>query len=206
MNNWRNKRNRYINYSCIHFFYFNVYVLRIINEPTAAALAYGLDRKKNGTFAIYDFGGGTFDISILKLTDGVFEVLSTNGDTYLGGDDIDRRSSYRSLLSIIGVRDDVHALDAIRRGNVGDVSGQPSVGVRGAVNSSGVALGGSAVDVGGHGSLRIAGRGVGLGRRSEAGNDFVKGLEASPLGRSVREILDIRGLELRMHICAVGLQ
>jgi len=66
-------------------------VLRIINEPTAAALAYGLDRKKNGTFAVYDLGGGTFDISILKLTDGVFEVLSTNGDTYLGGDDIDRR-------------------------------------------------------------------------------------------------------------------
>jgi Fe-S protein assembly chaperone HscA len=66
-------------------------VLRIINEPTAAALAYGLDRKKNGIFAIYDLGGGTFDISILKLTDGVFEVLATNGDTYLGGDDIDRR-------------------------------------------------------------------------------------------------------------------
>ncbi len=66
-------------------------VLRIINEPTAAALAYGLDRKKNGIFAIYDFGGGTFDVSILKLTDGVFEVLATNGDTYLGGDDIDRR-------------------------------------------------------------------------------------------------------------------
>jgi molecular chaperone DnaK len=66
-------------------------VLRIINEPTAAALAYGLDRKKNGIFAVFDLGGGTFDISILKLTDGVFEVLSTNGDTYLGGDDIDRR-------------------------------------------------------------------------------------------------------------------
>ncbi|MEP7234218.1 MAG: molecular chaperone DnaK [Ignavibacteriota bacterium] len=66
-------------------------VLRIINEPTAAALAYGLDRKKNGIFAVYDLGGGTFDISILKLTDGVFEVLATNGDTYLGGDDIDRR-------------------------------------------------------------------------------------------------------------------
>lgn len=66
-------------------------VLRIVNEPTAAALAYGLDRKKNGTFAVFDLGGGTFDISILKLTDGVFEVLSTNGDTYLGGDDIDRR-------------------------------------------------------------------------------------------------------------------
>src|SRR5260370_40507038 len=120
------------------------------------------------------------------------------------GDDIDRRSSYRSLLRIVGVRDDVHALDAIRRGNVGDVGGQPGVGVRGAVNSSGVTLCGSAVDVGGHGYLRIAGRGVGLGRGSEAGNDFVEGLEASPLGRSVREIMDIRELELRMHISAVG--
>lgn len=66
-------------------------VLRIVNEPTAAALAYGLDKKKNGIIAIYDFGGGTFDVSILKLTNGIFEVLSTNGDTYLGGDDIDRR-------------------------------------------------------------------------------------------------------------------
>jgi Fe-S protein assembly chaperone HscA len=66
-------------------------VLRIINEPTAAALAYGLDRKKNGIVAVYDFGGGTFDISILKLADGIFEVRATGGDTYLGGDDIDRR-------------------------------------------------------------------------------------------------------------------
>ncbi len=66
-------------------------VLRIINEPTAAALAYGLDKHKNGTFVVYDLGGGTFDVSILKLTDGIFEVLSTNGDTFLGGDDIDRR-------------------------------------------------------------------------------------------------------------------
>lgn len=66
-------------------------VLRIVNEPTAAALAYGLDKKKNGIVAIYDFGGGTFDVSILKLTNGIFEVLSTNGNTYLGGDDIDRR-------------------------------------------------------------------------------------------------------------------
>lgn len=66
-------------------------VLRIINEPTAAALAYGLDKSKQGTVAVYDLGGGTFDISILKLTNGIFEVLSTGGDTYLGGDDIDRR-------------------------------------------------------------------------------------------------------------------
>jgi Fe-S protein assembly chaperone HscA len=64
-------------------------VLRLVNEPTAAALAYGLDRAKEGTIAVYDLGGGTFDISILKLCDGIFEVQSTNGDTHLGGDDID---------------------------------------------------------------------------------------------------------------------
>ena len=64
-------------------------VMRIINEPTAAALAYGLDRKKNETIAVYDFGGGTFDISILEVGDGVVEVKSTNGDTHLGGDNID---------------------------------------------------------------------------------------------------------------------
>ncbi len=66
-------------------------VLRIINEPTAAALAYGWDKKKNGTIAIFDFGGGTFDISVLEIHDGIIEVRSTNGDTHLGGDDIDVR-------------------------------------------------------------------------------------------------------------------
>src|SRR5579885_3002926 len=66
-------------------------VLRIINEPTAAALAYGLDKKKSGTIAVYDLGGGTFDISILEIGDGVFEVKSTNGDTFLGGEDFDAR-------------------------------------------------------------------------------------------------------------------
>lgn len=66
-------------------------VLRIINEPTAAALAYGLDKKKNGTIAVYDLGGGTFDVSILEIGDGVFEVKSTNGDTFLGGEDFDMR-------------------------------------------------------------------------------------------------------------------
>ena len=66
-------------------------VLRIINEPTAAALAYGLDKKKNETIAVYDFGGGTFDISVLEVGDGVVEVKATNGDTHLGGDDIDDR-------------------------------------------------------------------------------------------------------------------
>jgi len=66
-------------------------VKRIINEPTAAALAYGLDKKNTGKIAVYDLGGGTFDISVLELSDGVFEVLSTNGDTHLGGDDFDKR-------------------------------------------------------------------------------------------------------------------
>ncbi|MBP0649402.1 molecular chaperone DnaK [Mycobacterium tuberculosis] len=66
-------------------------VLRIINEPTAAALAYGLDKKASGTIAVYDLGGGTFDISILEIGDGVFEVKSTNGDTFLGGEDFDMR-------------------------------------------------------------------------------------------------------------------
>ncbi len=66
-------------------------VLRIINEPTASSLAYGLDKKKDETIAVYDFGGGTFDISVLALGEGVFEVKSTNGDTFLGGDDFDQR-------------------------------------------------------------------------------------------------------------------
>jgi molecular chaperone DnaK len=66
-------------------------VLRIINEPTAAALAYGLDKKKDEKIAVYDLGGGTFDISILEIGDGVFEVKATNGDTHLGGDDFDQR-------------------------------------------------------------------------------------------------------------------
>jgi Fe-S protein assembly chaperone HscA len=66
-------------------------VLRLVNEPTAAALAYGLDKRQEGIIAVYDLGGGTFDISILKLHDGIFEVLATNGDTHLGGDDIDNR-------------------------------------------------------------------------------------------------------------------
>src|SRR5215510_11936055 len=65
--------------------------MRIINEPTAAALAYGLDKKKNEKIAVFDLGGGTFDISILDVGDGVFEVLSTNGDTHLGGDDWDQK-------------------------------------------------------------------------------------------------------------------
>jgi molecular chaperone DnaK len=74
-------------------------VLRLVNEPTAASLAYGVDKKHNGTVAVYDFGGGTFDISILKLHDGIFEVIATNGDTHLGGDDID------NLLIAIALHD-----------------------------------------------------------------------------------------------------
>ena len=81
-------------------------VLRLVNEPTAAALAYGLDRKKEGVVAVYDLGGGTFDISILKLHDGIFEVIATNGDTHLGGDDID------NLLIAVAI-DDIHGEHAL---------------------------------------------------------------------------------------------
>ena len=87
-------------------------VLRLVNEPTAASLAYGLDKKKNGIVAVYDLGGGTFDISILKLHDGIFEVIATNGDTHLGGDDID------NLLIMIAL-DDIQGdlkLDVRRNG------------------------------------------------------------------------------------------
>src|SRR3954470_5228765 len=77
-------------------------VLRIINEPTAASLAYGLDKRHTGVIAVYDLGGGTFDISILRVEDGVFQVLSTNGDTHLGGDDIDQLFMQRILDSEVG--------------------------------------------------------------------------------------------------------
>jgi molecular chaperone DnaK len=90
-------------------------VLRLVNEPTAAALAYGLDKRKNGIVAVYDLGGGTFDISILKLHDGIFEVVATNGDTHLGGDDID------NLLITIAL-DDIQGdlnLDLRRNGEAG---------------------------------------------------------------------------------------
>jgi Fe-S protein assembly chaperone HscA len=83
-------------------------VLRIVNEPTAAALAYGLDQRRSGTVAVYDLGGGTFDCSILSIRDGVFKVLSTNGDTYLGGDDFDRALmavAAKDLDLDLGVRD-----------------------------------------------------------------------------------------------------
>src|SRR5580700_5150057 len=80
-------------------------VLRLVNEPTAASLAYGLDKKQNGIVAVYDLGGGTFDISILKLHDGIFEVISTNGDTHLGGDDID---NLLIKIALGDIRDDLN--------------------------------------------------------------------------------------------------
>jgi Fe-S protein assembly chaperone HscA len=95
-------------------------VLRLVNEPTAAALAYGLDRAKAGTIAVYDLGGGTFDISILKLRDGIFEVQSTNGDTHLGGDDIDNLLLAIALDEIfaehgVDLRSNPGAVQALRK-------------------------------------------------------------------------------------------
>ena len=95
-------------------------VLRLVNEPTAAALAYGLDRKKDGVIAVYDFGGGTFDISILKLHEGIFEVIATGGDTHLGGDDIDNLLIAIALDDISGdlgedARGSAEAVQAIRK-------------------------------------------------------------------------------------------
>ncbi|MER3330093.1 MAG: Hsp70 family protein, partial [Candidatus Kapaibacterium sp.] len=95
-------------------------VKRIINEPTAAALAYGLDKKhKNMTVAVYDLGGGTFDVSILEIGDGVFEVKSTNGDTHLGGDNFDRKlidylADEFKKQEGIDLRDDAMALQRLR--------------------------------------------------------------------------------------------
>src|ERR1700731_3895762 len=95
-------------------------VLRLVNEPTAAALAYGLDKQKDGIVAVYDLGGGTFDISILKLHEGIFEVISTNGDTHLGGDDIDNLLIAIALDDIQGeegleLRGSAEAVQAIRK-------------------------------------------------------------------------------------------
>jgi Fe-S protein assembly chaperone HscA len=91
-------------------------VLRIINEPTAASLAYGLDKRNRGTIAVYDLGGGTFDISILKVEDGVFQVLATNGDTHLGGDDIDALLVQMVLADVRGgVSDSPQLIQAIRK-------------------------------------------------------------------------------------------
>ncbi len=95
-------------------------VLRLVNEPTAASLAYGLDKKQNGIVAVYDLGGGTFDISILRLHDGIFEVIATNGDTHLGGDDIDNLLITIALDDIQGdleidLRRNAEVVQAIRK-------------------------------------------------------------------------------------------
>jgi Fe-S protein assembly chaperone HscA len=95
-------------------------VLRLVNEPTAASLAYGLDRKREGIVAVYDLGGGTFDISILKLHEGIFEVVATNGDTHLGGDDIDNALLAIALQDIAGdldldLRRNGEAIQALRQ-------------------------------------------------------------------------------------------
>jgi Fe-S protein assembly chaperone HscA len=110
-------------------------VLRLVNEPTAASLAYGLDKKQNGIVAVYDLGGGTFDISILKLHDGIFEVISTNGDTHLGGDDIDNLLITIALDDTLGdlgldLRRNAEAVQAIRNSVIEAkiaLSSQPSV-------------------------------------------------------------------------------
>ena len=91
-----------------------------MNEPTAAALAYGLDKRKEGIVAVYDFGGGTFDISILRLHEGIFEVLATNGDTHLGGDDIDNllmRIAFEDIQAEWGedISGDSDAVQLLRR-------------------------------------------------------------------------------------------
>jgi molecular chaperone DnaK len=115
-------------------------VLRLVNEPTAASLAYGLDKKQNGIIAVYDLGGGTFDVSILKLHDGIFEVVATNGDTHLGGDDIDNLLITIALDDTLGdlgldlrandLRRNAEAVQAIRKAVIEAkiaLSSQPSV-------------------------------------------------------------------------------
>jgi molecular chaperone DnaK len=110
-------------------------VLRLVNEPTAASLAYGLDKKQNGVVAVYDLGGGTFDISILKLHDGIFEVMATNGDTHLGGDDIDNLLITIALDDMRGdlgidLRRNAEAVQAIRQAVIDAkiaLSSQPSI-------------------------------------------------------------------------------
>ena len=110
-------------------------VLRLVNEPTAASLAYGLDKKQNGIIAVYDLGGGTFDISILKLHDGIFEVVATNGDTHLGGDDIDNLLITIALDDTLGdlgldLRRNAEGVQAIRNAVIEAkiaLSSQPSV-------------------------------------------------------------------------------
>ena len=108
-------------------------VLRLVNEPTAAALAYGLDKQRDGLIAVYDFGGGTFDISILKLHEGIFEVIATGGDTHLGGDDID------NLLIAIAL-DDIAGDAELGFGADAKASGELVQAVRKAVIEAKIAL------------------------------------------------------------------
>jgi len=108
-------------------------VLRLVNEPTAAALAYGLDKKRDGLIAVYDFGGGTFDVSILKLHEGIFEVIATGGDTHLGGDDID------NLLIAIAL-DDIAGDAELGVGRDAKASGEVVQAVRKAVIEAKIAL------------------------------------------------------------------
>src|SRR3984957_17420018 len=107
-------------------------VLRLVNEPTAAALAYGLDKKKNGIVAVYDLGGGTFDISILKLHDGIFEVVATNGDTHLGGDDID---NLLITIALDDIRGDL-GLDVRRNGEAVEQIGKCVIEAKIALSSA----------------------------------------------------------------------
>jgi Fe-S protein assembly chaperone HscA len=108
-------------------------VLRLVNEPTAASLAYGLDKKKHGIVVVYDLGGGTFDISILKLHDGIFEVIATNGDTHLGGDDID------NLLIAVAL-DDIRSELGLEFGNEVRRSGEAVARIRKAVIEAKITL------------------------------------------------------------------
>ena len=109
-------------------------VLRLVNEPTAASLAYGLDKKKDGVIAVYDLGGGTFDVSVLKLHEGIFEVIATNGDTHLGGDDID------NLLITIALDDILGDLKLDLRGSDVKRNGEAVQAIRQAVIEAKVAL------------------------------------------------------------------
>jgi Fe-S protein assembly chaperone HscA len=118
-------------------------VLRIVNEPTAAALAYGLDRRGSGTVAVYDLGGGTFDCSILSLSEGVFKVLATNGDTYLGGDDFDRllmQTAAREMGVDLAAKDPEllqHLRDAAEKTKIA-LSGAESAEFKVVIPSSGI--------------------------------------------------------------------
>ena len=143
-------------------------VMRLVNEPTAASLAYGLDKQKEGTIAVYDLGGGTFDISILKLREGIFEVIATNGDTHLGGDDID------NLLITIAL-DDIQGdlgLDLRRNGEAVQAIRKDVIDAKIALSSSEVA----------HIDLELAG---GKKYRREVSRAMFEGLVDPILNRTV---------------------